>query len=82
MSRPVQATTNQQVPLPASHDCAGCPTRLTGHVIACDRCLRRLPRNLRHDLKFAERVRHRDHVPINDVIKAMRAWLADNRIET
>jgi predicted amidophosphoribosyltransferase len=59
--------------------CPGCGAPIPCADIACRRCRRRLPRELRHALVLAERVRHRDHQPYLDALRAARQWWAEHR---
>jgi hypothetical protein len=59
--------------------CPGCGVPIPCTDIACPRCRRRLPRDLRRALVFGERVRHRDHGPYLDALRDARRWWADHR---
>lgn len=60
------------------HPCPGCGAAVASGDIACRRCARRLPRQLRRALVAAQRQRHRDHEPYLDALREAREWWAEN----
>jgi predicted amidophosphoribosyltransferase len=59
--------------------CPGCGDPIPGTELACPRCRRRLPRELRRALVYGERVRHRDHVVYLDALCEARRWWVEHR---
>ena len=60
------------------HVCPGCGADIPVDQIACRRCLRRLPRQLRRTLVVARRISYRDHEPYLDALREARQWWAEH----